>query len=377
MTKRWVGVTALLLTAALVGGCGIFGSKDDRRISYQTKTAAPPSLEVPPDLSRPAAEDSLPVPDTGRGTTYSGYTGKQQQAAAKPTTAVTPESNSMRIERAGAQRWLVVQGDPDALWPVVRAFFVKNGLGIAAENRESGVLETEWAENRATAAADDFIYRYLSKVFPNLYSSGLKDKFRVRLERGQAPGTTDIFLTHRGMEEVVPGGNIAISSASPVWQTRAPDPEIENEMLRLLMVHLGADEKKAQGVVAAAGGAERARVGRDAQGYPVLTVEDTLERAWRRVGLSLDRVGFTVEDRDRSKGVYYVRYIDPGKEVGEKKGIFSWFIGDDDKKSDSRYQVSLAAADPATEVSVLDSNGVRDKSKTGERILNLLYEQLK
>ncbi len=372
MTKRWVGGTALLLTVALVGGCSMFGPKDDKKISYQTRTAAPASLEVPPDLSTPSGEASLPVPDTGRAATYSGYTTTQQQAAARPTTAVTPGSGTMRIERAGTQRWLVVQGDPDALWPAVRAFFVKNGLGIAAENRESGVMETDWAENRATAA-DDFIYRYLSKVFPNLYSTGLKDKFRVRLERGQAPGTTDIFLTHRGMEEVVEG-NIAISSTSPVWRPRAPDPEIENEMLRLLMVHLGADEKKAEGVVAAAGGAERARVGRDTQGYPVLTVEDTLDRAWRRVGLSLDRVGFTVEDRDRSKGIYYVRYIDPAKESGEK-GMFSWLIGDD--KVDNRYQVSLTAAGNATEVGVLDSNGTRDKSKTGERILNLLYEQMK
>jgi len=364
---------ALLLMVALVGGCGMFGPKNDKKISYQTKTGAPPSLEVPPDLSSPSAEGGLPVPDTGRATTYSGYTSTQQQAAARPTTAVTPDTGTMRIERAGAQRWLVVQGDPDALWSPVRSFFVKNGLGIALENRESGVLETEWAENRASAA-DDFIYRSLSKVFPNLYSSGLKDKFRARLERGQAPGSTDIFLSHRGMEEVVPDNTAAISNG-PVWQSRDPDPEIENEMLRLLMVHLGADEKKAQDVVAAAGGAERARLGRDSQGYPVLTVEDTLDRAWRRIGLSLDRVGFTVEDRDRSKGIYFVRYIDPAKESGGK-GMFSWLIGDD-KKTDNRYQVNLTDAGNATEVSVLDSSDARDKSKTAERILNLLYEQMK
>jgi len=370
-----MGVTALLVTAALAGGCGIFGPKEDKKISYQTKTAAPPSLEVPPDLNRPAAENSLPVPDSGRGTSYSAYTGKQQQAAAKPSTAVTPASSSMRIERAGAQRWLVVQGDPDTLWPAVRAFFTKNGLTIALENRESGVLETNWSENRASVA-DDFLARNLSKVFPNLYSSGLKDKYRVRLERGQTPGSTEIYLSHRGMTEVV-DGNPAVSSSSPRWQARDSDPELENEMLRLLMVHLGADEKQARGVVAAAGGPERARLGRDAQSLPVLSIEDTLDRAWRRVGLSLDRSGFTVEDRDRSKGVYYVRYIDPNKEAGDKKGMFSWLIGDGDKKLDSRYQVSLATAGAATEVSVLDSNGVREKSKTGERILNLLYEQLK
>ncbi len=375
MTKRWVGVTALLSAALLAGGCGIFGPKEDKKISYQTKTSAPPSLEVPPDLSRPGTEDSLPVPDSARGSTYSGYTSKQQQAAVKPTTAVTLDSDKMRIVRAGTQRWLVVQGDPDGVWPNVRAFVLKNGLSIAVENRDSGVLETNWAENRETLN-DDFIYRQLSKVFPNLYSAGQKDKFRIRLERGQAPGTTEIYLTHRGMTEVV-AGETGTTLPTSTWQARKPDPELENEMLRLLMVHLGADEKNAKSLIAGGGGAERASLRRDVKGDSVLSIEDTLDRAWRRVGLTLDRVGFTVEDRDRSKGVYYVRYIDPSKETGESKGMFSWFIGGGDKKLDSRYQVSLAAAGAATEVSVLDSNGVRDKSKTGDRILNLLYEQLK
>ncbi len=373
-TKRWVCVTTLLLVAVLAGGCGIFGPKEGKKISYQTKTTAPPSLEVPPDLSRPGTEDSLPVPDGARASTYSGYTSKQQQAAVKPTTAVTLDSDKMRIERAGTQRWLVVQGDPDGVWPNVRAFILKNGLSIAVENRDSGVLETNWAENRETLN-DDFIYSQLSKVFPNLYSSGQRDKFRIRLERGQAPGTTEIYLTHRGMTEVV-AGETGTTLPTSNWQARKPDPELENEMLRLLMVHLGADEKNAKSLIAG-GGAERASLRRDAKGESVLSIEDTLDRAWRRVGLTLDRVGFTVEDRDRSKGVYYVRYIDPSKETGESKGMFSWLIGGDDKKLDSRYQVSLAAAGAATEVSVLDSNGVRDKSKTGDRILNLLYEQLK
>jgi outer membrane protein assembly factor BamC len=314
------------------------------------------------------------VPDSGRGTTYSGFAGKQQQAAVKPGTAVVLDSDKIRLERAGTQRWLVVQSEPDKLWPDVRAFFPKIGLTIATENRESGVLETAWAENR-TSLADDFIYRYLSKVFPNIYSTGLKDKFRIRLERGQAPGTSEIYLTHRGMEEIIVD-NAAVSASSSVWQARPPDPEIENEMLRLLMTHLGADKKQAQDAILA-GGADRARLTRDGQGLPVLNVADTLDRAWRRVGLSLDRVGFTVEDRDRSKGVYFVRYVDPLKEADNKKGVLSWVLGDDDKKSASRYQVSLTAAGVATEVSVLDSNGVRDTSKTSERILNLLYEQLK
>jgi len=270
------------------------------------------------------------------------------------------------------QRWLVVDGSPQELWGAVRGFFAKNGLAIVIEDKAAGILETDWAENR-TGASEDFIQRYLSAVFPNLYDSGVRDKFRVRLEPGQKSGSTDIFLSHRRLEEQVNEG--VFGRGGITWTSQPADPEIEAEMLRLLMVHLGAQDKEAETMLAAAG-KERARIQKNDKGESVLRIDDDLDRAWRRVGLSLDRVGFTVEDRDRTLGVYYVRYVDPAAS-DKKKGLLARLIGDDEPL-DTRFQVKLAAAGSGTtDVGVRDSAGAVVTSATGDRMLNLLYEQLK
>ena len=62
------------------------------------------------------------------------------------------------------------------------------------------------------------------------------------------------------------------------------------------------------------------------EGNGVLTLDEPFDRAWRRVGLALDRVGFTVEDRDRAKGLYYVRYVDPKTDGKKSDGLVRTFF---------------------------------------------------
>jgi outer membrane protein assembly factor BamC len=122
-------------------------------------------------------------------------------------------------------------------------------------------------------------------------------------------------------------------------------------------------------------------------GGSVLRLQEQFSRAWRRTGLALDRVGFTVEDRDRSRGLYFVRYVDPESDLRgkEEKGFFSklaFWSSDDDKRDQSRdgYLVSLIGGrdgDENTQVVVLNKDGERDGSPTADRILSLLHEQLR
>ncbi|MCF8183615.1 MAG: outer membrane protein assembly factor BamC, partial [Polynucleobacter sp.] len=168
------------------------------------------------------------------------------------------------------------------------------------------------------------------------------------------------------------------------WQPRPADPELEAEMLRRLMVRLGVEESRAKTMVAAEQRQERAKLSRASDGAGALLLEEAFDRAWRRVGLALDRVGFTVEDRDRSQGLYFVRYIDPdtdSKKSGENKGFLSklmfWKGGSDTKPEQSQYRIHVKTAGDSTSVQVLTREGGVDKSDTSRRILGLLHEQLK
>jgi outer membrane protein assembly factor BamC len=112
-----------------------------------------------------------------------------------------------------------------------------------------------------------------------------------------------------------------------------------------------------------------------------LQVDEGFDRAWRRVGLALDRSGFTVEDRDRKSGLYFVRYVDP-KLAGQEEPNFFQKLFTFGKKSAaestlSRYRIALKSEGEKTAVSVLDSQGAPESSEIGQRIVSVLLDELK
>ena len=372
---------AFLLLLLLLAGCT--GSLlEPKRIEYKSASGSSvPPLEVPPDLTSPTRDDRYAVPDTaGKGTaTFSAYAAERSpQARAQQKSEVLPEVDQARIERSGTQRWLVATGSPDKLWGTVKEFWQETGFLIKLELPDAGVMETDWAENRAKIP-QDFIRNVLGKVIDSVYSTAERDKFRTRLEPGTTPGTTDIFISHRGMYEIF----VSEGKDQTKWQPRPADPELEAEMLRRLMIRLGSEEKRATAAIQAAQEKplERARLSRGADGAGTLEVEESFDRAWRRVGLALDRVGFTVEDRDRSRGLYFVRYVDPETDNEKKEDSFlsklNPFKGSSASKTQTQYRIFVREAGGKSTVQVLSLEGGVDQSETSKRILNLLYDQLK
>jgi outer membrane protein assembly factor BamC len=288
---------------------------------------------------------------------------------------VLPTVEGMRVVRDGNERWLVVQGPPAAHWERARAFWLENGFTLKIDNPTAGILETDWAENRADIPSG-IIRGFFGKILDSAYSTATRDRFRTRLERGP-DDTTEIYISHRGAEEVVQGG----VQETTVWQPRPTDTELEAEMLNRLMVFLGAKKEQADRLMAASGAQPaRARLERDGSGGVALRVDGDFAQVWRRTGLALDRVGFTVEDRDRARGAYFVRYIDPEAEVGKKEGFFSKlkFWGEGEKPEKTEYVVAVSGQGSVSRVVVLDrAAGARDNSETAVRILALLQEELR
>ncbi len=375
MNRRISGL-ALSLIAIAVSGCSLL--PESRKIDYKSAGKVP-TLEVPPDLSQISRDDRYLVPDdAGRGSaTFSAYAAERQPGVQAGQTFVLPEVERVRVERSGNQRWLVAAVPPAALWDTIKDFWQETGFIVNVERPEAGVMETDWAENRAKIPAD-IIRNTLGRVLDSLYSSGERDKFRTRLEPGSQPGTTEIYISHRAMEEVY------TSSAKDEtrWQPRAPDPELEAEMLRRLMVRLGAEEKRAEAALTLPKAEPRARLAGSEEDGKLLVV-DRFDRAWRRVGLALDRVGFTVEDRDRANGLYFVRYVDPEADNASKKsdGVLSrlafWRSADKPTTSREQFRIHVSNSGESTStVQVLTSEGGVDRSPTARRILTLLQQQL-
>lgn len=416
-----------LLTTALAA-CSSLPFMDSTP-DYKTAGRARP-LEVPPDLTSISTSDAYAVP--GSATTYSGYS-QGGSSSTLEQERILPNPDNVRLERAGSQRWLVVQAPPEKIWPVIREFWTELGFAVRVENPETGVMETEWVDPSSITKDDKG--NYLDKFqgwLDKLNTLQTRQKFRTRIDRGEA-GATEIFLSHRSLSGAQDDGIERVRTSAGTYengyklktsrlnreeQERSDAEDIDAELMRRLMVRLGVDEKKSHGVIATAVTEQRANISKSADGTINLTVTDPFDRAWRRVGLALDRVGFIVEDRDRSRGVFYVRYSDLGAEDAPKKekGLLDSlkFWGDDEKDSEKtkaeaaqmekkqsesnltsklkfwevdktvnakpeiQYRVKVEEQESGgSSIIITDKEGVRSKSATANRILNLLYEQLR
>ena len=305
--RRTTAGGMLIAGAVLVGGCS--GTFEDvfpeRQPSYKTSRSAPP-LEVPPDLSSSAIRDTLPVP--GVDATYSQYASGTAGASTRSEPAVLPGVDNARIERSGDQRWLVVAMKPEEVWPRLRDFWTAQGFVLETDEPDIGVMETEWAERHVPLPAGA-IKRAILRVSKAFYGVAFRDRYRTRIDRGAGTDTTDVFVSHRGAEEMVVGDESAYAQreglGERVWQPLPSDPGLEAEMLSRLMIFLGVDEARADAIVAESAPADpRVRLVREDDGATALVLGQGFSPAWRRTGLALDRAGFTVEDRDRSRGLF-------------------------------------------------------------------------
>jgi outer membrane protein assembly factor BamC len=378
--KKSLSRLPLAISLATLAGCsGSF--LETKKVDYKSATVRTRPLEVPPDLTAPARDARYSVPDLNPKSTatYSSYNADRAGATAAVSQELLPQVSASRIERAGSQRWLVVSGDPQKLWSAVRDFWLEAGFILSLEMPEAGILETDWAENRAKIP-QDVIRQTIGRAFDGLYSTAERDKFRTRLEKGPE-GTTEIYISHRGVSEIY----ASEGKDSTVWQPRPADPELEAEMISRLMVRLGVEEQRARAMLTAVPVDERARLSKTPEGGVRLVVEEGFDRAWRRVGLALDRVGFTVEDRDRSLGMYFVRYVDPDidSKARSTEGVFTRMMSafKSDKspaKAGARYRIHVVAhTDNESRVQVLTQEGGVDQSDASQKILTLLREQLK
>ena len=361
---------ALVAAAFALGGCDTM--QITKRIDYKSTSTAP-ALELPPDLTTPRYDDRYSV------STASGLAAQQASGKARESEFLATVPNA-RIARAGNERWLVVKVAPEQAWTVTRQFWTESGFVLAVEQPALGLMETDWAENRADIPADA-LRRSLGQFADIFYTTDKRDKCRTRVERGAEPGTVEIYVSHRGMEQV-PTAKIDNSSpAAFAWALMPPNPDLEAEMLTRLMVRFGTAEPQAVAAVAqAAAQSDRARIEKGADGVPKLVIDESFDRAWRRVGLALDRSGFTVVDRDRSTGVYYVRYADPDAEIGKRDQ--SWlsklaFWRKDEAEKPEQYRITVVEQAPSSLVSVQDTKGAPDKTPASDRILALLKDQLK
>ena len=381
-------------------------------------------LEVPPDLTSATTNDAYAIPGS---TSYSDFKNGQQQDNGQPK--ILPNPEGMKIVKAGAQRWLVVNAPAEKIWPLIRDFWIDMGFAVKKENPEVGVMETEWIKEGDLMTNDNKGTLDKFDAWLDSLASGTanRKKFRTRLERGLQDGTTEIYMTHRSVDTAPDDGKEKIRTPYGVMdmgykndskskedsKVDSRSDELDAELLRRLMVKLGLADKRAKEIIAAPISQKRAEIKKEADGSSSVEIQDPFDRAWRRVGLALDIIGFVIEDKDRSNGIYFVKYadVDIDDSPKKKKGVLDslMFWSDDDKKDkqakdtsqtkekplserlkfwggsdkektnpEKQYRIKIISIDNGGSQVVIEyQDGKKNTSSTANRIISLLYDQLK
>ncbi|RAC64612.1 outer membrane protein assembly factor BamC [Burkholderia multivorans] len=390
---------AVLATGALVAGCGTSSpTKVDYKSDSKSKEA---SLAVPPNMLDETA-DQRSLPPQGGATSLSAL--QQVRQAAPATDTVAPAVADMRIQRDGTESWLVIDGKkPADVWPQVRRFWQEQGFLLVVDQRDKGVMETDWNETRPQIN-DGLIRSVISKAMGNSYVTAERNKYRTRLDAAPNGGTY-VFISQKGMREALTGAN----NDSSKWEPKPNDPGLETEYLKRLMAVLAQNEQrakngeppianikdeavpkdkkdadassKAAAAIAAQNVSRTSSQGGDAGAATVpseVTLGEPYDRSWLHVGLALDRANFTVDDRDRTQGLYFVRYVDPKDLSAAQQGFWSQLFHGKKEKQAKQYRVNVKALTPdETRVAVVDESGAIDTSSPARQIMSLLVNQLR
>lgn len=350
----------LLLFSVLAGpaGCSLWGGKDTPATGRPSSGKA---LEVPPGLDLPQVDQRLSVP------AHAGYTDGAAGARLLPA---TPRG---RLVQEAGLRYLEINLPPEKVWSRAQAFFRALGFKIEKQDPAVGVFETDWRKSR-----DFEPESWFGKLFGTVSAAGKMDKYRVRLERVEgAPEKTRVYVTQRGVESVIVNEDDTSELDEIRWQSRPSDPELEAEIMQRFLVFLGLSEAEAKQAMAGGPPAERATI-QESGGVPVLAVKENFARTWRRVGLALDRLGLVVDDRDRSKGLYFIRLgEDFIQHRVEKKGFFDRLFPGEENVADKRYLIRVAAQGEGSVVTPLAADGQPEKGEIGKLLIKLLHEQLR
>ncbi len=373
------GRVAVLVSAGLLAGCGWFSDDKgffvNRSDDYIDARSSPP-LVVPADLDQ-AVEDPFPIPVIPEQQNPRFYPGRPPLPG---TIYASDNRDEIRIQRLGDRIWLVVPEPPTTVWPKIKQFLADNGVAVSAEMPGQGRITTDWLLVADEPYRDVVraLLREEKKADPLAGQADGRERLLVRVEQGLRELTSEIHVRHQNDRVAIvnPDG---IVDLEPVLSDM---PGVERSFLNELGAYIAARvaEQTVSMVALEIAGQEKAAIGRNNAGDPVLRLHLDTERTWATIDQALDAASVEVIELDRVAGTCHIQIPEiafTGPIAERQRGWFRRMFSFRGRGGESVSEVLLRIEQEQERQFAVSVHGVNDETVSDDfrqQVLILLRE---
>jgi len=315
------------------------------------------SLEVPPDLTSPDYENSFRIREFVEDIDVNVVNLSNANEIIEKNQKVLAVPTDITIKRSGTRKWLIVEKDTEAVWSLSKQFLRDYGFVINKINKETGVMETNYLENKPKIPSSTmgwFRSALESKIDNVSYTLPSVDSYKIRIEPIEGGKKTEVHLSLNSMAEVITGSG---KDETTLWQYKERDVNLESEMLYNLMIYLGSDAANAREKIIEAQTESKLIIKNetDINGYAKLVFNFGIEATWDNIAWALNDLNVEIESKDVKEKAFYIRAARTSD-----KGIFTKMFGDDAVRQ--VFRVSLKSTNNTkTEVLFFDVSEKNEK----------------
>lgn len=302
-----IGPLLGLMFVLTASGCGII---EDRSERYVDAPEGEP-LELPESADEGRFGQRMPIRDVTAADAGRMFVGDLPEPP--DMTSEILQENYL-IEVVDNEIWLLVNDVPGRLWPAVTSYMNQSGLGVAYENPQLGLLQSELVN-----------YSKRARTLLGLPESPGGDEALTAVQAKVAPGvrrkTTEIQLRpfragDVNVEQLIAWNNSADRTAQQL--------EASRQLLSDLSDFLKQREDSKSYSRAALGMAVEPLVRLISEDDVAQRIEMKLDygRSWGEVRRALDESGLAIIDLNREEGYFF---LDARTSLEKEPGWFSWF----------------------------------------------------
>ncbi len=320
-------ISLIIVSSFIYTSCSMTGGSEgyfpDKKYDFLNEEVED-IISVPSELTLPNTENHYPVNDPEE-------IDKILEVPKPRQIFASSGDSSVQLRRLGELMWIYIETLPSTSWPISKNYWDTSTYDVLKADPVTGEIDIDFDQT---------------------------SKLQMRVEHGIKEASTEIFL-------------IKINKMTNEIQS---DPEfVQAEMEKMINYYADSLSNFSGTSLAAQNLNEMKKANIFTEnGMTVIALDLNFDRAWSSVSKALDAAEIVTNDRDRSKGIFFVSY---SKE--EDRRFFRLFGGSGSENLDfgegSQFEITISQENQKTFVRAISKDGNIQES---EQLISKINESL-